>query len=116
MGTSDTNDESRIDGVPASIVKDRVDLFTTCCVISIAMICVSLAIAGLAVVRIFETTPFMGIPVDEDGVPLPIQGYSQLGFGVAGILLFAILGIVFWLCRARALENQRSNRSAGQAS
>jgi hypothetical protein len=51
-------------------------------------------------VKILKTTPAMGIPVDAFGNRIPIQGYSQLWFGLAGVLLFSILAIFLGLHRA----------------
>lgn len=64
-------------------------IFAAC----VAAIVFSIAISMHAIMRILETTPFMGIPADAYGNRIPIQGYPQLGFGVASTVLFTILGL-----------------------
>ena len=46
----------------------------------IAAVLLSIAVAGHAIWRILETTPFMGIPVDAQGNRIPVQGYPRLMF------------------------------------
>ncbi len=64
------------------------------------MILLSIAVSGQAIVKILKTTPAMGIPVDARGNRIPIQGYSQLWFGLAGVLVFTVLAVVLWQWRA----------------
>jgi hypothetical protein len=59
----------------------------------IAMALISLGASGHAMLRILETTPAMGIRVDANGNPIPIQGYTQLSFGLAGSFLFTVLAV-----------------------
>ena len=66
-------------------------LFIAC----IAMVLLSIAVSGHAILKILETTPIMGILVDARGNRIPIQGYPQLGFGLADVLLFTVLAVVF---------------------
>jgi hypothetical protein len=63
----------------------------------IAMVLLSIAVSGHAIIRILKTTPFMGIPVDARGNRIPIQGYPELGFGVTGVILFTMLAVMCWL-------------------
>lgn len=67
----------------------------------IAMALMSLGASGHALLRILETTPAMGISVDANGNPIPIQGYTQLSFGLAGMFLFTVLAVGLRLYRAR---------------
>src|SRR5712671_5197353 len=66
-------------------------LFVAC----FAMVLISIAVSGHAIFKILDTTPFMGIPVDARGNRIPIQGYPQLGFGLASAVLFTILAFFF---------------------
>ena len=66
-------------------------LFVAC----FAMVLISIAVSGHAILKILKTTPFMGIPADARGNRIPIQGYPQLGFGLASTFLFTILAFVF---------------------
>jgi hypothetical protein len=84
-------------------------LFVAC----IAMLLFSIAVSGDAILKILETTPFMGIPVDSRGNRIPVQGYSQLGFGVAGVFLFAVLAVVLGLHRAEK-RNASCRRTGGE--
>ncbi len=65
--------------------------FAVMLVACIAMVLFSIAVSGHAILKILETTPFMGIPVDALGNRIPIQGYPQLGFGLASAVVFTIL-------------------------
>ena len=82
-------------------------LFVAC----LAGVLLSIAVSGHAVLKILETTPFMGITVDARGNPIPIQGYPQLGCGLAGALLFSVLAIVLGLYWAgkRNASDRRTN-------
>jgi putative copper export protein len=82
-------------------------LFVAC----IAMALFSVAVSGHAILKILETTPAMGIMVDARGNRIPIQGYPQLGFGLAGVLLFTVLAVVFGLLLAEKRNaSYRRNR------
>jgi hypothetical protein len=78
-------------GVRASLAV--IVLFVAC----IAMVLISITVSAHAILKILETTPFMGIPVDARGNRIPIQGYPQLGIGLSGVLLFTLLAVVFGL-------------------
>jgi H+/gluconate symporter-like permease len=80
--------------------------FTLLFVVCIAMVLLSIAVSVRAVLKILDTTPFMGIVVDSRGNRIPIQGYPQLGFGLASAILFTILTVLFGLHR-------QENRNAG---
>ena len=96
-------DERRLGSSLASAV-----LFVAC----IAMILFSIAVSGHAILKILETTPFMGIMVDSRGNPIPIQGYPQLGLGLAGVLLFSVVAVVLGLHRAEK-RNASYSRTRG---
>ena len=66
-------------------------VFAVMLVACVAMVLFSIAVSGHAISKILETTPFMGIPVDARGNRMPIQGYPQLGFGLASAVFFTIL-------------------------
>ena len=92
-------------------------LFVAC----IAGVLLSIAVSGHAVLKILETTRFMGITVDARGNPIPIQGYPQLGFGLAGALLFFLCLRLFSDCiglesETRAIAEQPGAREAAIAS
>jgi hypothetical protein len=78
---------------------------------SIVMVLLSIAVSGQAVVKILKTTPAMGIPVDARGNRIPIQGYPQLWFGLAGIFVFTVFAIVLWLYRAEMLRTSYRRRA-----
>jgi hypothetical protein len=59
----------------------------------IVMVLFSLAVSGQAILKILKTTPFMGIQVDALGNRIPIQGYPQLGFGLASAIVFTTLAL-----------------------
>jgi hypothetical protein len=82
-------------------------LFVAC----VAGVLLSIAVSGHAVLKILETTPFMAIMVDARGKPIPIQGYPQLGFGLAGALLFSVLAVALGLHWAgkRNASDRRTN-------
>jgi hypothetical protein len=86
--------------------------FAVLFVASIAMVLFSIAVSGHAIFKILSTTPFMGIPVDARGNRIPIQGYPQLGFGLAGVLLFALLAVGLGLHRAEK-RNASCRRTKG---
>ena len=72
-------------------------LFAAC----IVLVLVSIAVSGHAILKILETTPFMGISVDASGNRIPVQGYPQFGVGLAGVLLFTVLATVLGFHRKR---------------
>lgn len=68
--------------------------------------CIAMALAGFvlsgnAIFWILKTTPAMGISVDVNGNPIPIQGYTQLGFGLAGMFIFTLFAVGLSHYRAR---------------
>ena len=77
--------------------------FAVMLVACIAIVLFSIAVSGHAVLKILETTPFMGILVDARGNRIPIQGYRQLVFGLAGAVVFTILASYF---RMRLKDNR----------
>jgi hypothetical protein len=44
---------------------------------------VGIGLMGYGIFRILDTTPFMGIMVDAQGNPLPIEGYPLMWVGLA---------------------------------
>jgi hypothetical protein len=91
--------------------------FTVLLIACIAMVLLSIAVSGHAILKILETTPFMGISVDARGNRIPIQGYPQLGFGLASAALFTILAVFFGMHRQkyRNARNRRAKRSTRAA-
>lgn len=65
----------------------------------IALVLVSISVSGHAILKILDTTPVFGIPVDANGDPIPVQGYPQLGLGLAGVFLFSVLAVLLGLHR-----------------
>ncbi len=63
-------------------------------VASIAMALFCIVVSAYAILKILETTPFMGIPVDARGNRIPVQGYPQLVFGLVGVVFFSFLAVV----------------------
>ena len=77
------------------------------CLVSSAMVVTCLVISAKALNRIIKTTPFLGILVDDEGNPVPIEGHEQLWFGVVGLLLFSILALVLFICGQRTAGYRR---------
>ncbi|WP_146394890.1 hypothetical protein [Planctomycetes bacterium CA13] len=76
-------------------------IFLAIMVACIVMCLLSIAVSGDAILKILETTPFMGIAVDEQGNRIPVQGYPQLGFGLLSAIFFAILASYFGMLRKK---------------
>ena len=60
----------------------------------VLLVFVGITISGFGLFRILETTPFMGIPVDAQGNPLPVQGYPQVWCGLAITIVFSSLALL----------------------
>ena len=67
----------------------------------VAMIILSLFMSASAIGKILETTPAMGIPVDANGIRIPVQGYSELGYGLTSVVVFSALTTIFGLIAKR---------------
>lgn len=52
-------------------------------VVGVIVTVVGIGLIGYGIFRILDTTPFMGIMVDDRGTPLPIEGYPFMWIGMA---------------------------------
>jgi ABC-type Fe3+ transport system permease subunit len=59
-----------------------------------ALVLVGIGISGFGLLKILETTPGMGIPVDAQGNRLPVEGYPQLWLGLAITGIFSVLALI----------------------
>lgn len=86
--------------------------FALLLVICMAMLLGNVWVSVLGVSRILDTTPFMGIPVDASGRPLPVEGYPQLALGLAGVVLsgWLLVLLVAFRIRKRVLSGRRAGR------
>jgi hypothetical protein len=53
-----------------------------------------IGLSGYGFLKILETTPAFGIPVDAHGNRLPVEGYPQLWLGLAITGIFSILALI----------------------
>jgi hypothetical protein len=54
------------------------------------LVLVGIGLSGFGLFKVLDTTPFMGIPVDAQGKPLPVEDYPQLWFGMAITVAFSL--------------------------
>lgn len=74
---------------------------------------VGIGLTGYGIFKILDTTPFMGIMVDAQGNPLPIEGYSFMWSGLAisgiGSILCFIAGYNIFQRREDAVISRLIN-------
>jgi hypothetical protein len=69
-----------------------------------------IGLSGFGLFRIFVTWPGMGIPVDAQGIRLPVEGYPQLWYGLVITGIFSVFAFMTGSCLFRMHEEASFSR------
>ncbi|MEI8213558.1 MAG: hypothetical protein WCI02_15525 [Planctomycetota bacterium] len=74
-------------------------------IVCVVFVLIGIGLSGFGILKIFETSPGMGIRTDGHGNRLPVEGYPQLWLGMAITGIFSILAWIPGSCIVQMRED-----------